>query len=223
MIMKTLIKIFSAVLLASAISACERDLASEGITEGIIRYPSITLNEGDAFTVVAGGEFEDPGAVALLGEDDISNEIIVSGDVDTSTPGVYPIEYTVSVENEIGDQSTATETRFVIVTAEDLSGVDLSGDYIGAGFAANPITVHVTKIADGWYNIPDVLSSANGINVNFAHLGGEVIEIPEQETPFGVVTTNAEGASAMKTPDGFTWTVFISCCGNFGPITFVKQ
>lgn len=222
--MKTLIKIFYVIPLACVISACERDLASEGIAEGIIRYPAITLNEGEAFTVVAGGgEFEDPGAVALLGEDDISDQIVVTGEVDTSTPGVYPINYTVSVENEIGEQSTVTETRFVIVTSEDLSDVDLSGDYIGTGFAANPITVHVTKLADGWYNIPDVLSSANGINVNFAHLGGDVIEIPEQVTPFGVVTTNAAGASATKTSNGFTWTVFISCCGNFGPVTFVKQ
>jgi hypothetical protein len=222
--MKASIKIIYAILFAGAISACERDLESEGIAEGIIRYPSITLNEGEAFSVVAGGgEFEDPGAVALLGEDDISEEIVVEGEVDTSTPGVYPVNYTVSVENEIGEQSVVTETRFVIVTAEDISDVDLSGDYIGTGFAANPVTVHVTKIADGWYNIPDVLSSANGINVNFAHLGGDVIEIPDQVTPFGVVTTNAAGASATKTANGFTWTVFISCCGNFGPITFVQQ
>ncbi len=224
MFMKASIKIFYAILFACAISACERDLESEGLTEGLIRYPSITLNEGDAYTVIAGGgTFEDPGAVALLGEEDISDEIIVDGNVDTSTPGVYPVNYTVSVENEIGEQSTVTETRFVIVTSEDISDVDLSGDYIGTGFSANPATVHVTKLADGWYNIPDVLSSANGINVNFAHLGGDAIEIPEQSTPFGVVTTNAAGASATKTSNGFTWTVFISCCGNFGPITFVKQ
>ncbi|HEX5167794.1 MAG TPA: DUF5011 domain-containing protein [Cyclobacteriaceae bacterium] len=222
--MKISIRIICVLLFACIFSACERTLESEGIAEGIIRYPSITLNEGDAYSIVAGGgEFEDPGAVALLGEDDISSEIVVDGEVDTSTPGVYPIDYTVSVENEIGQQSTVTETRFVIVTSEDLSDVDLSGDYVGTGFAGNPSTVHVTKLADGWYNIPDVLSSANGISVNFAHIGGNEIMIPDQETPFGVVSTDAPGASATLTANGFTWTVFISCCGNFGPIVFVKQ
>ena len=211
-------------MVALMVSACERDLESEGIAEGIIRYPSITLTDGNAYTIVAGGgEFEDPGATALLGEDDITDQVVVDGEVDTSTPGVYPIDYSVSIENEIGQESVVTETRYVLVTSEDISNVDLSGDYVGTGFAGNPLTMRVTKLADGWYNIPDVLSSANGISANFAHLGGDVISIPAQNTPFSVVTTDAAGASATLTVAGFSWTVFISCCGNFGPITFVKQ
>jgi hypothetical protein len=109
------------------------------------------------------------------------------------------------------------------VTSEDIGDVDLSGNYIGTGFSANPATMNVTKLANGWYSIPDVLSSGNGIRANFAHLGGDVIVIPDQVTGFGLVTTDAPGASAALTPTGFKWTVFISCCGNFGPITFVKQ
>jgi hypothetical protein len=221
--MKVSIKIMLALVTGILMSACERDLESEGIAEGILRYPSITLTDGNSFTVVEGNDYEDPGAVALLGEDDITDQMIIDGDVDTSTPGVYPVNYSVSIENEIGQESTVTQTRYVLVTSEDISDVDLSGNYIGTGFAGNPLTMSVTKLANGWYSIPDVLSSANGIRANFAHLGGDVITIPDQVTGFGVVSTDAAGASATLTPTGFKWTVFISCCGNFGPITFVKQ
>lgn len=218
------IKIAILLLVCGFLNSCDRDLESEGITTGLLRYPTVQLMGERAYTLVAGeGTFTDPGAKALLGEDDISGEIEVTGTVDAGTPGVYPINYSVSTENEIGQESTSSATRFVIVTSEDVSGVDLSGKYKGTGFASNPVTVTVTKLADGWYNITDVLSSSNNINVNFAYLGGDEILIPSQVTGFGVVNTTDADGEATLTPEGFTWTVFISCCGDFGPINFVKQ
>jgi hypothetical protein len=165
------------------------------------------------------------GAVALLGTDDISGEIQIEGAdaIDTSTPGIYPVNYSVTITTELGEESTVTQTRYVLVTSEDVSGVDLSGEYIGTGFSANPSTVTVTKLGNGWYSIPDVLSSSNGIGVNFAHLGGDKIVIPSQNTGFGEVNTTSNGASASLTDEGFIWTVYISCCGLFGPVDFVKQ
>jgi hypothetical protein len=206
--------------------ACERELESEGIAKGVIRFPSITLNQGLSTALVKDQQtYEEFGAVALLGTDDISDQVQIAGveDIDTSTPGVYPVNYSVTVTNELGTESTVSETRYVIVTTEDVSAVDLSGNYIGTGFSANPKTMAVTKIGPGLYSIPDVLSSSNGIAATFAHLGGDVIVIPNQASLFGDLNTTDDGAGAELTDNGFIWTVSISCCGLFGPIDFVKQ
>lgn len=222
--MKYINKILCMLVLTVAIGACDRELESEGIAVGLIRYPSITLNEGSSVSMVADeGSYVESGAVALLGTEDISNQIQINGAVDTSVPGVYPIKYSVSVENEIGQQSTATQTRFVIVTSEDISDVDLSGSYFGSGGVSKPIAVTVTKLGNGWYAIPDVLSSSNGIAASFAHIGGDEIVIPSQVTGFGEVNTTSAGTSATITPNGFRWSVLISCCGVRGPVEFVKQ
>jgi hypothetical protein len=209
-----------------ALISCEREFESEGLAEGVIRFPSITLNQGASLVLVQNQDsYVELGATALLGADDISNELLIEGveDVDISTPGVYPVTYSVTVTNELGTQSTVSQVRYVVVATEDVSTIDLSGNYIGTGFSANPATMAVTKIGDGLYSIPDVLSSTNGIGAVFAHLGGDVITIPNQATSFGDVNTTAEGASAMLTETGFIWNVYIGCCGVFGPIDFVQQ
>jgi hypothetical protein len=223
--MKYIHKILFALSIIIIVS-CDRELESEGITEGLIRYPSITLNQGESVALVAGQDtYEELGATALLGADDITNQVQIEGAdaIDTSTPGVYPVNYSVTITNELGEESTVTQTRYVLVTSEDVSDVDLSGDYLGTGFSANPKVVTVTKLGNGWYSIPDVLSSSNGIAANFAHLGGDVLVIPNQGSPFGDVNTTDDGASATLTDEGFIWTVSISCCGLFGPVDFVKQ
>jgi hypothetical protein len=216
----------TAVLLTAVFSACEPELESEGIAEGVIRYPSIILNEGPSQALVAGEDaYEELGAVALLGADDISSQLVIEGeeDVDASTPGVYPVNYSVTITNELNEPMTVTQTRYVLVTSEDISDVDLSGDYVGSGFSSSPLTMSVTKLGNGWYRIPDVLSSANGIAATFAHLGGNVIIIPNQSSGFGDVNTTTGGANATLTEDGFRWTVYIDCCGLFGPVNFVRQ
>jgi hypothetical protein len=104
-----------------------------------------------------------------------------------------------------------------------ISSTDLSGNYIGTGFSANPSVATVTKVGEGWYTINRILSSGNNIGAVFAHVGGNDLVIPDQPGPFGNINTTAAGTNATITPGGFNWTVFIGCCGNFGPIDFVKQ
>jgi hypothetical protein len=208
-----------------AMIGCEREFESEGIAEGVIRFPSIELNQGASLVLLQNsGSYVEPGAIARFGEDDISSEMVVVGadEVDVTTPGAYPITYSVSVTNELGQPSTVVKTRWVIIATEDISAVDLSGNYAGTGFQNPPLTVRVTKLGDGLYTIQDVLSSDFGIRATFAHIGGDVIQIPSQDSPYGELNTTSEGASATLTPTGFTWSVFIGCCGIFGPIEFVK-
>ena len=216
--MKKLRNIFFILGAALCFNACERELDSEGIASGIIRYPSVAVLGEDVVTLDEGAAYQEAGAEAFLGTDDISSQVEIDGAVDTSTPGVYTLNYNVSITNEIGQQSSVSATRFVNVTSEDVSGVDLSGNYKGTGFAANPRVVAVTKLGNGWYQIEDVLSSGNGIVGVFAHTGGTELVLPEQPSPFGPQFST----SGNITAEGFTWQVFVAGAVR-GPIVFVKQ
>jgi hypothetical protein len=87
--------------------------------------PVITLN-GDADMVLPVGlAFNDPGATATDNVDgDISGDIVVTGTVDTSTPGTYTIDY--DVMDAAGNPAT-TVTRTVRVVADDDDDNDIFG------------------------------------------------------------------------------------------------
>lgn len=222
--MKYISKIISVVILVLLFTGCEYFKAPDetlNIQTGEIKFPAIALNGEQLVTFEAGTDiYEELGAVASLGADDISEDIVVTGTVDSNTPGVYPISYLVTTINSLGQPGNASVNRFVLVTSEDLTDVDLSGQYQGSGFGNQIATV--TKLSTGWYHIDKILASGNNIAATWAHIGGDAIEIPNQPSPFGDLNTTAAGASASLTPDGFEWSVFVGCCGVFGPITFVS-
>jgi len=74
--------------------------------------PVITLKGDNPLYLNVGDEFVDPGATATDDVDgDLTEQIVVTGSVDTSKPGEYILTYTVS--DSAGNE--ATETRTVIV------------------------------------------------------------------------------------------------------------
>lgn len=222
--MRYILKIVSVVVLTVVFTGCEYFKAPDAtlnVQQGEIKFPAIALNGEALITFVVGtGVYEEQGAVASLGADDISEDIVTTGSVDSNVPGVYQINYFVSTINSLGQPSQASVDRFVLVTSEDLTDVDLSGPYQGSGFGNQVATV--TKLSTGWYHIDKILASGNNIAATWAHIGGDIIEMPNQPSPFGDLNTTAPGASASLTTDGFEWSVFVGCCGVFGPITFVK-
>jgi len=194
-------------------NGCAEDVPG---TEVIVSYPELILNGDNLVTVYTGETYEDPGAAASFGPEDVTDRIEVSGSVDENTPGVYVLTYRVSVENEIGEMSTQTSTRHVLVADEQIEDIDLSGTWVGAGFATTPSPQQISALnAPGWYSIPDVLSSGNGINVFFAFTGSSIV-IPDQPTSFGNVNTTSSGTTANYINEGsFSWRVFVGCCGLF--------
>lgn len=222
-------KYFGLFLFGMVMTSCEYFESPEetlDVQTGEILFPSITLNGEQYVTIEAGtvSEFDDPGVIATLGSEDISDQAEVSGTVDTTTPGVYTLVYAVTTINSLDQESTVTASRFINVSSEDVTAVDLSGSYLGTGFSGAPTPKEVTLVAPGWYRVPDVLGSGNNIVGFFAHTGGEDLQFPDQpNTNFGNINTTSAGTYATLTSTGFEWVVYISCCGNFGPITWTKQ
>jgi hypothetical protein len=226
--LKYIIHLCGLILFTLAYSSCDLVQSPDStadVQEGFITYPSLTLKGAAQMTINVGGSFEDPGFDATLGQDDVKDQVEITGSVDASKPGIYPINYALSVTNELDDQSTVTATRFVAVVNEEIDDIDLSGTYLGDGSAISGawnLNATVSSTGRGWYQVDRALASGNNLSIFFAIVDKSTLIVPNQSSPFGSVNTTGTGTSATITDSGFEWTLFISCCGNFGPIIFTK-
>jgi hypothetical protein len=76
--------------------------------------PSVALNGALQITVPCGEAFVDPGARASDPQDgNLTDEVQVSGTVDTGTPGTYTLDYTVADED--GNVSNVAQRTVVVV------------------------------------------------------------------------------------------------------------
>ena len=192
-------KITFILIAATVLFSCERELDSENIAVGEIRFPSITLNGSPSIALVAGSasSVTDPGAVALLGTDDISDQLTVTGigDIDYNTPGAYPITYSVTTTNELGDETTVSESRFVVVMSEDVASVDLTGNYssisMSFGGASFGQAMSVSKLGPGYFFASDIYAhpAADNSGRFFLISNTEAILLSQtnSETIFGLI------------------------------------
>ena len=164
-------------------------------------------------------------AQAVSTADDISDKALVEGSVDGNTEGVYTITYSISVTNALGEESTVSKSRFIAVVNSEIDDIDLSGMYSGDGTSVSGAwtqTATITSVTRGWYATDKALASGNNLGITFAHINKSTLVVPSQSTGFGTVNTTNPDTNAQINPDGFQWTLFISCCGNFGPIIFTN-
>ena len=92
---------FSA-LVALSLTSCDK--SPEGLTD-LLYYPVITLEGGDVLLTV-GDEYQEQGFSAALGDQDLTGQVKVSSNVDTSAPGFYKVTYSVAdAEGHVANES----------------------------------------------------------------------------------------------------------------------
>jgi Bacterial surface protein, Ig-like domain len=194
--MKKFIKPLSFIFgLAMLLLSCESDDTAN--ISFVTTYPTITV-EGDPILVSElGVPFTDPGAVAKVGDAEI--ELVKDGDVDSNTPGVYPIIYTATN----ADGFSRSETRQVVVYDPATDAVDLSGDYVRE---ATGVTATVTKIGPSTYHINDAAGfGSNFLDVIFVNTQGDELVVPQQVAPSSGITVESIPGTGFITADGFQW------------------
>lgn len=185
------------------------------IESTITQYADFEVTGGTYVYVQQGETYQEPGVKALAGEDEL--EVSVDNTVDTSTPGVYVLNY--SATNS--DGFAASTTRYVAVGDKVVAeGRDLSGTYL-TGTRTNTIT----QIQPGIYLNSDTLPN-NAISVFMVDLGNGSLIIPPQSSRFGVVyadpTLNPDSSVTLNADNSIVINQFISGNGIFSR-TFVKQ
>ncbi len=106
--------IFLAALFALAVPTlftnCDDD-ESEGLSR-ITYYAILELNGDQYISTPVGQPFNDPGCVATMGGEDVSDQIVTTGSVNTNALGFYTINY--SVVNPDGFSASASRNVAVV-------------------------------------------------------------------------------------------------------------
>lgn len=131
------------------LASCDKD--TEGLSR-ITTYAVLEMN-GESFVKVnVGGSFNDPGCVATMGGEDVSDQIQVNSNVDTSKPGFYNVNYV--VYNDDGFPASASRT-VMVVDPNNFAGVYLGESEFGSRHYYNA-PINITKRADGTFLIDDL-------------------------------------------------------------------
>lgn len=144
--------IIYAMLLALGVitlASCDKD--TEGLSR-ITTYAVLEMN-GESFVKVnVGGSFNDPGCVATMGGEDVTDQIQVNSNLDTSKPGFYNVNYV--VYNDDGFPASASRT-VMVVDPNNFAGVYLGESEFGSRHYYDA-PINITKRADGTFLIDDL-------------------------------------------------------------------
>ncbi len=205
------ISIFICILFTS----CTKD--ETGNLSRITVYPIITLNGESTVILNVGQTYTELGAGALAGTQVLP--LTTVGSVNTSTPGVYKVEY--STTNN--DGYPASGTRTVIVLKNTLSTVNLAGVFVRNGTNVN----NVTRISDRVYKCDNATGfttgNPNNISLTFYNLDDSKIYAPLQFEASSTGLSAESNIGTIVSANSFKWVIFAS--GFFGTAvrTFVRQ
>jgi len=129
-----------------------------------VNSPTITLNAGDSILWEAGTAYVDPGAIAEDVEDGpITDEIVISGTVNTDILGAYYIQYSVTD----ADNNTTTVTRTVTVQDTTSPEITLIGSAVVNVEAGTTYTEQGATAEDNFNgDISSSISIDNAVNTN---------------------------------------------------------
>jgi len=120
--MKSIMKkvILSAVLaiVAFALGSCEKE--SEGLTR-ITYYPVLTLEGDQTIYLDKGTPYVEPGYSANLNGEDVTDQVIVTSNVDCNVSGIYSISY--SITNVDGFSSQSSRKVIVLDSKDPIEGI----------------------------------------------------------------------------------------------------
>lgn len=145
--------ILFAALLALAVptvfTSCEDD-ESEGKSR-ITYYAILELNGDANMSTQVGTAFNDPGCTATMGGEDVSDQVVTSGTVNTNKMGFYTVNY--SVVNPDGFSASASRT-VAVVDKNNFASAYFGESQYGARHYFNA-PIFISDNGDGTYSIND--------------------------------------------------------------------
>ncbi|MDO6738948.1 immunoglobulin-like domain-containing protein [Wenyingzhuangia sp. 2_MG-2023] len=169
--MKKIINYIIPMITVLFLSSCEQDLDTEDISR-ITYYNEIELVGDEIYVIEQGSTYVEPGAIAFEDEADVTENIIISGDVDTSTPGHYLVSY--NIVNVDGFAKTITRNVFVLPTDRKISD-EYSGSYTGENSAGSfTEACTISHLGDGLYYCDDLIGGRYNIGYDY----GAAYKIP---------------------------------------------
>jgi len=162
----SIFKLFSQILfiiISLMLFSCEKEITTDD-PSFITYYVRITLNGNEIITIPKGTSFVDPGFTATENNVDVTNKVIITGEVDTNKIGLYNIKY--KVYNKDGFPSSII--RKVIVYDPEAPNINIKGIYKSTVIRPpinnkykleqyKDLIVKIDSIAPGFFYISDLL------------------------------------------------------------------
>lgn len=138
------------------VTSCSEDTA--GVT-GITYYPELTLEGETTLYVDKGGTYMEPGYSAIMDGEDVTGQVVVDSNVNTSKSGVYSITYT--IVNADGFASSTSRKVIVTDPNDAIEGIydtdpESYRDYKGETAYGASFEIIVLNNGDGTYNVDDM-------------------------------------------------------------------
>ncbi len=99
------------------------------------------LKGSESLQIPLYGEYQESGVMILLDDKDISDEVIMTGKVDTNTSGIYEIKYVISINNKNYSKIRTVQVmeeslfNFYLVGSTELT-VEYGSNYVEDGYVA---------------------------------------------------------------------------------------
>lgn len=144
--------------------SCEQDDTTEGVSR-ITYYNDIELVGDENYVVNAGESYIEPGAIASENDVDVSENVVISGNVDTSVIGFYTVTY--KIVNVDGFAKQITRNVFVVPTDRSTSEI-YAGTYTGVvSTGTHPNATIIKHLGNGLYYADDFIGGR--YNIGFAY------------------------------------------------------
>lgn len=163
---KRMKKFIYSILVSGALLCATTSCKDSAEDPSVVTYfAELTLNGDEFIKLSVGDTYTEPGYTATEGENDITDKVIVSGTVDTTTPNFYDLTY--SVANTDGFSVSATR-QVMVVDPNNFASAYLSETEIGTRhYTGAPVVI--LDNGDGTYEIDDLLGGFQwyGLNPGF--------------------------------------------------------
>lgn len=152
-----------ALVFAISVTGCDDD-STAGLTR-ITYYPTIEVLGTSPVVLNLGETYDDEGCYAELNGEDVSDEVIVTSNINTSEVGEYHISY--AAYNEDGFSATASRTVYVV------DPNSIATLYWGESMTSTrhyyDALIYITDNGDGTYHLDDLMGGFqfNGLNPGF--------------------------------------------------------
>ncbi|MBR5255398.1 MAG: DUF5011 domain-containing protein [Bacteroidales bacterium] len=147
--MKT--RILTLLCAAAVIAAVGCTKKTTGLID-VTYYATIELAGDNPYVVQLGSSYAEPGFTATLNGEDISGQVTVDSNVDTSSPGIYSVTYT--AVNADGFSSSVVRDVYVL-NPGGIDNVYMSHARMGSR-DYNNLPIVISKVSDGVYELEDL-------------------------------------------------------------------
>lgn len=138
--MKKIIYSLIVCLTAIGLYSCEDETSQD--TSRITYYATLELNGESTVFWALGETYEEPGYVAEMNGEDVTDQVVIDGSVDVNTPGIYNLDYVITNV----DGYSVTKSRTVMVADPTVSPI-ASGEWSATAVTYREYKGTITKFS----------------------------------------------------------------------------